>query len=158
MVNQSLMLVKTDVSSCITKSKTLDLSILQLTHYPVRMYVFASLLIISTALAGTVLALYVTGFAKTGLPLTYDLQASTIHNFRWLKGMDLQIVQLRALTWHKWWCKCQVLNTKLWSLKVRKLDVCGRPYSQIWPHIRFCSLQAYNNVIISISALLKNHR
>ena len=91
------------------------------------MYVFAFLLIISTALAGTVLALYVTGFAKTGLPHTYDLQASTIHNFRWLKSMDLQIVPLRALTWHKWWCKCQVLNTKLWSLQVRKLNVCGRP-------------------------------
>ena len=34
---------------------------------------------------------------KKGLPHTSDLQASTIHNFRWLKGINLQIVQLRVL-------------------------------------------------------------
>ena len=57
---QSSMLVKTD-SSCITKSRTLDLVILLqlLAHYSVRLYVFASLLIISTAfrLVGTALVL-----------------------------------------------------------------------------------------------------
>ena len=58
MVNQSLMLVKTDVSSCITKSRTPDLSILHLAHYQAKLQVFASLLIISSALVGTVLALY----------------------------------------------------------------------------------------------------
>ena len=42
-------------------------------------------------------SLYVTGFVKRGLPHTSDLQASTIQDFRWLKGMDLQIVQFRVL-------------------------------------------------------------
>ena len=37
---------------------------------------------------------FVTGFAKRGHPNTSDLQASS---FRWLKGMDLQIVQFRVL-------------------------------------------------------------
>ena len=40
---------------------------------------------------------FVTGFAKRGHPYTSDLQASMIHSFRWLKGMDLQIVQFRVL-------------------------------------------------------------
>ena len=65
MVNPSLKFVKTDVSSCIIKSKTLDLSILQLAHYPVGLYVFASLLIMSTALVGTVLALYMNGYVRS---------------------------------------------------------------------------------------------
>ena len=46
----------------IAKSRTLDL----LAHYPVRLYVFASLLIINTALVGIVLALYMV-MQSTGL-------------------------------------------------------------------------------------------
>ena len=42
--------------------------------------------------------IYVTGFAKRGLPHTCNFQASTICNFRCVKAMDLEIVQLRALT------------------------------------------------------------
>ena len=44
------------------------------------------------------LVIFVTGFAKRGLPHTSDLQASTIHNFRCVKAMELQIIQFRALT------------------------------------------------------------
>ena len=44
------------------------------------------------------LSIYVTGFVKRGLPHTSDLQASTIHNFRCVKAMGLQIVQFRGLT------------------------------------------------------------
>ena len=40
---------------------------------------------------------FVTGFVKRGLQHSSDLQASTIHCFRWLKGVDLQIVQFRVL-------------------------------------------------------------
>ena len=58
MVNQSFMLVKTDVSYCITESRTPDLSILRLAHYPVRLSIFTSLLIINAALVGTALGLY----------------------------------------------------------------------------------------------------
>ena len=43
-------------------------------------------------------SLNVTGFTKRGLPHTSDLQASTIHNFRCVKAMELQIIQFRALT------------------------------------------------------------
>ena len=42
--------------------------------------------------------IYVTEFAKRGLPHTSDLQTSTIHNFRCVKAMGLQIVQFRTLT------------------------------------------------------------
>ena len=38
--------------------------------------------------------IYVTGFAKRGLPHTSDLQTSTIHNFRCVKAMGLQIYSL----------------------------------------------------------------
>ena len=41
-------------------------------------------------------SIYVTGFAKRGLPHTCDFQASTIYNFRYVKAMDLEIVQFRA--------------------------------------------------------------
>ena len=40
----------------------------------------------------------VTGFAKRGLPHTSNLQASTIHNLKCVKAMDLEIVQFRLLT------------------------------------------------------------
>ena len=38
---------------------------------------------------------YVTVFAKRGLPHTFDLQASTIYNLRSVKAMDLEIVHVR---------------------------------------------------------------
>ena len=40
---------------------------------------------------------------EKGLPHTSDLQISMIHNFRCVKAMGLQIVQLRAPTWHNNW-------------------------------------------------------
>ena len=40
---------------------------------------------------------YVIGFAKRGLPLTSNLQASTIHYLRCVKAMDLEIVQFTPL-------------------------------------------------------------
>ena len=74
---------------------------------------------------------FVTRFAKRGLPHTSDLQVSTIYNFRCVKAMELQIVQFRALTYSvrtgKSFKLVSYLNTELWSFKVRKLDVCGRP-------------------------------
>ena len=42
-------------------------------------------------------SIIVTEFAKRGLPHTSDLQASTIHNLRFVKAMDLEIVQFRLL-------------------------------------------------------------
>ena len=38
-----------------------------------------------------------TEFAKRGLPHTSDLYASTIHNLRFVKAMDLEIVRFRLL-------------------------------------------------------------
>ena len=68
-----------------------------------------------------------TEFAKRGLPHTSDLQFSTIHNFRCVKAMDPQIVQFRALRTGESFKLVSYLSTKLWSFKIRKLDVCGRP-------------------------------
>ena len=45
---------------------------------------------------------------KRGFPHTFDLQASTIHNLRCVKAMDLEIVQFRLTTWFKNWWKFQV--------------------------------------------------
>ena len=53
--------------------------------------------IIDTSLRSALLV-YVTEFAKRGLPHTSDLQTSTIHNFRCVKAISPQIVQFRALT------------------------------------------------------------
>ena len=61
---------------------------------------------------------------KKGLPHTSDLQASTIHKFGLLKGMDPQILQFRVLTWHKMWCKFQVsilLEHQVMVLKSQKI-------------------------------------
>ena len=42
--------------------------------------------------------IYVTGFAKRGLPHTSDFRTSAIHNLTCVIAMDLQIVQFRAPT------------------------------------------------------------
>ena len=67
---------------------------------------------------------------KESSTYTCDLQTSTIHNFRRVKAMNLQIIQFRVLTWCKKWWKFQTcinLNANVWSFKVKKLNACGRP-------------------------------
>ena len=44
------------------------------------------------------LNLFVTEFAKRGLPHTFNLLISTTHNFKYLKAMDLKFGQFTALT------------------------------------------------------------
>jgi len=75
--------------------------------------------------------LYVTIFAKRGLPTTSNFPTSTIHNFRWLMLLSWNVVIRKHQ--HRWIAResfslvC-ISVTKLWSFKFIQLDVCGRPF------------------------------
>ena len=53
--------------------------------------------------SGSKRSIFVTKFAKRGLPHTSNLQTSRIHNFRFEKVMNLKFAQPRALALRKRW-------------------------------------------------------
>ena len=81
---------------------------------------------------------HVTGFAKRpGVFHTHPLFLTTltICNFRLVKAIDLKCAQQHSLMAGESFSFICLFTTKLWSSKFIKLDVCGRPLSQIRSHI-----------------------